>query len=215
MKKLLLTIFSLPLCAGAFAQFSVGPEAGLLFSNYTGKSNGETVNTKPVFGARFGATADLGLGSHFAVQSGLLYVINGYQLDYFILSQKVTINTLEVPLNVFWKSGEPGDDRFFVGVGPYIGWNMSGKYKETGNGASETRSLNIGDKVGEDDSKRTDYGIGVNLGYQLSMGLFIRAHFQKGLANLQPGGNADNIAQNMNYGISFGYLFGGHDDHHR
>ncbi len=209
MKKGIFTSICLLTFGAAFGQFRVGPEAGILFSNYPGKLNGDNVNAKSVFGGRVGATADLTISGGFGIQGSLLYVANGYQLSNVIATQKMTLNTLEVPVSIIWRSGEQGDDRFFAGVGPYIGWNLSGKIKETGSGISETRQVNIGDTRYQDDTRKTDYGLGGYVGYELSMGLFIRAHFQKGLANLQPGGDADNVAKSMNYGVSFGYLFGG------
>ncbi len=208
MKRALLTLLCLPMFGAVQAQFRVGPDAGILFSNYTGKQNGDNVPTKAIFGARIGATAEYGFGSGFAVQGSALYVANGYQLSNVIMTQKMTLNTLEVPVSLLWRSGEVGDDRFFVGAGPYVGWNIGGKVKETGNGVSESRKVNIGDTRGDDDARRTDYGFGAYLGYELSSGLFIRAHFQHGLTNLQPGGDADNTARSVNYGVSVGYMFG-------
>lgn len=209
MKQVLLTLLCLPTLSGAYAQFRVGPEAGILFSNYPGKLNGDNVNAKAIFGARIGATADLHIAGGFAIQASALYVANGYHISNVITTQKMTLNTLEVPVSVLWKSGGKGDDHFFVGAGPYIGWNLSGKIKETGNGVSESRKVYIGDTRYQDDARRTDVGIGGYAGYELDMGLFIRVHFQKGFTNLQPGGDADNVARSVNYGVSVGYLFGG------
>jgi hypothetical protein len=93
-------------------------------------------------------------------------------------------------------------------VGPYLAFNMGGTLKQTSYGTSESMSIKIGNDANTDNLKRTDVGLGINVAYQLSYGLFIRGHFQQGITNLEPGGDSNNSTFSTNSGISFGYLFG-------
>ena len=69
-------------------------------------------------------------------------------------------------------------------------------------------TYSIGNDATHDDIKRTDFGIGLNAGYQIDNGLFFRAHYQRGFVNLLPGGDTNNTEFSTNYGVSVGYLFG-------
>jgi len=140
--------------------------------------------------------------------------MNGYKLDDpFGGTVTTTINTLEIPLNILYKFGKPGVDNFFVGVGPYIADNISGKFKENDNfNGSASTKVNIGTGP-NDDLKPFDLGVGIDLGYGVMSGFFLRAHYQYGLANLAPQGNSQNTFNNVNYGLSVGFLFCGNNQH--
>ncbi len=194
--------------ASGRAQVSFGPEAGVIFTNYTGKTNGATEPTKAMVSFRVGGVADIGLSERFFFQPGLLYVLNGFKVDYVVSSGSCKVHTLELPLNIGCKFGKPGGDRFSIGVGPYLAFNMGGTLKQTSYGTSESMSIKIGNDANTDNLKRTDVGLGINVAYQLSYGLFIRGHFQQGITNLEPGGDSNNSTFSTNSGISFGYLFG-------
>ena len=62
MKKLLLSLLSLMVVTtGAKAQVMFGPEIGGLFSNYTGKEGGSSLESKAKFGLRVGGVADISI----------------------------------------------------------------------------------------------------------------------------------------------------------
>ena len=210
MKKLLLSLLSLMVVTtGAKAQVMFGPEIGGLFSNYTGKEGGSSLESKAKFGLRVGGVADISVGDNFSIQPAVMYVKNGYKASNPAASVDVSINTLEIPVNVQYKFGKPGGDRFFIGVGPYMGFNLSGHDKVTYYGATNDITIKVGNDANNDFIKPLDFGLGLNAGYLLSSNLFVRAHYQHGLVNLQPGGDANNSAFNSNYGLSVGYFFGG------
>jgi len=208
MKKLAFTIAAIAaLTQASFAQLAIAPEVGGLFSNYPGKDMGEKFDSKALFGMRAGAIVDIGLSNNFYLQPGILYVRNGYTFDNVISSGTIKVNSMEIPLNVQYKFGSAGGDRFFVGVGPYLAFNLGGKADGTAYGMSTTANLQIGNDAQTDNIKAFDFGAGLNLGYELSNGLYIRAHYQHGFVNLFPGGNTNNSSYSTNYGLSVGYLF--------
>ncbi|PQJ10122.1 hypothetical protein CJD36_015610 [Flavipsychrobacter stenotrophus] len=209
MKKLICSLLCLCAVAYAHAQLSFGPEAGLQYTNYTGNTNGYNDDGKGRMGFRIGGVVEQPLSQHFYFQPGLLYVRNGYKLDYGATTFIGKISTLQLPVNIMFKAGKPGGERFFAGVGPYVAFNLAGTIKRTLYGNSETQKFRIGDDTYNDDIKRTDIGIGVNVGYQLVNGLFIRGHYQRGFVNLIPGGNEANSMFSTNAGVSVGYLFEG------
>ena len=111
---------------------------------------------------------------------------------------------MKIPVNILWKFGKPKGERFFVG--PYFAFNLGGTLKDNSSyGGSTSAKLNIGAGVG-DDIKGFDFGVGLNLGYQLTNGLFIRGHYQYGLVNLLPQGDANNTMRNYNFGVTVGFL---------
>ena len=207
MKKTILSIFSVAAIATATnAQVTYGPEVGLNISNYMGKSGGKTQSTTAKAGLRVGGVVDFGLTDNISLQPGIFYVMNGYKQSAFGTDVSVSVNTIEVPINVEYKFGMPGGNRFFVGVGPYIALNMGGNVKISG---MPDRSLQIGSDANKDDMKALDFGAGINFGYQLVKGFYARAHYQMGFSNLDPAGNADNTMHNSNFGVAVGYMFGG------
>ena len=186
----------------------------MIFSNYPEQVNGGALPVKAKFGMRIGVVADLGISRHFYIDPALLYVMNGDNVNYVFENDIVRVNTLQLPVNVVYKSGHPGGERFVIGAGPYFARNMSGTRKVGGNGATTSISVSIGNDAAADNLRPTDIGLGALVGYELTTGLYVRAYFQHGFTNLQPGGDAGNSLYNLNYGVNVGYLFGGHGSAH-
>ena len=209
MKKLICSLLCVCAVSYAHAQLSFGPEVGLQYTNYPGKTNGEKDDAKGRVGFRMGGVVDVPLSGHFYFQPGLLYVRNGYKFDNVVVTFTGKVDALQIPLNVLFKAGKPGGERFFFGVGPYVAFNLGGSVERNYYGTKETHTFEIGNNALNDDLKRTDIGIGLNVGYQLSNNLFMRAHYQRGFVNLLPGGDVNNATYSTNAGASVGYLFGG------
>lgn len=200
--------------AGAQAQVTYGPEVSLIGTNYTDNSNGRSSSAKAIISYRIGAVVDAPLCGHFSIQPAVFYVRNGYKFDANTVNVSVRVNTLEVPVNVMYKVDVHGGDNFFVGLGPYFALNMSGTYDESDNFfGSRNGSLNIGSGP-TDILKTVDFGLGINTGYQLSNGLFLRLFYQKGLLNLAGKAEVGGTEHSTNYGIGVGMLFGGGHTHH-
>ncbi len=193
----------------ANAQLAIAPELGLNLANVTGKSGGVSTDTKMKAGLAIGAVIDLGIADNIYFQPGLFYLMNGAKANTGDVT--MNINTLQIPLNFVYKLGEEGGNRFFFGVGPYLGYNISANYKAGGN----STTIDIGTDKTKDGLKPLDFGAGVNVGYLMSMGVFVRAHYQMGFANLDPISDADNTMKSSAIGITVGYYFGGHKGGHK
>lgn len=213
MKSLIISASLLVSMTSVQAQFTVGPELSLIGTNYTGKVDGQSGNTKSVISFRAGAVVNAPIGDHFDIQPAVMYVQNGSKSDVVFSSATAHVNTLEVPVNVMYKINTTHGEHFFVGLGPYIAYNMSGKTKFTSNFSgtgAETQTISFGSDA-HDNMKTIDLGLGINVGYQLLNGLFLRVYYQKGLVNLFPQGNTENSIYSTNYGVGLGMLFGGHN----
>jgi hypothetical protein len=207
MKKLLLSLLSVAIIAtAANAQICIAPELGLNMANMTFKSNNPQ-NSGPSgssmkAGLGIGAIVDIGFTDNLFLQPGLFYLMNGCNLSG---GGSINVSTIQIPVNVEYKLGEVGSGRFFFGVGPYLGYNIGGNYKFNG----MSSSLKIGSDAKSDNLTAMDLGFGINLGYQLANNFYARAHYQMGLSNLQPGGDANNSTKTSAVGITVGYYFCG------
>ena len=221
MKKTILSCLCIILLsAGARAQFTYGPELGFNICNYSIKNPGFiSPSTAWVPGVHICGIADYSINDNISLQPGLFFAINGIKYSYsFILYSfdfSAHINTIHIPINIIYKAGDPGGNRFFFGAGPFAGINLGGSAKISSSAVGffpgtlfdSSYTLKIGSDR-SDDIKRFDFGVDIDAGYQMASGLFFRAHFQKGFLNLVPQGDASNSIKSMSFGISVGYLFG-------
>lgn len=193
------------MAAPATAQF--GFEGGLNMANLAIKSAGNTVPTKFKAGAAIGIVAGFSLtdANHFYFEPGVFYQMNGAKIT-SLPTGGYSINSVNIPLNIEYRWGEKCSARFFVGAGPYIADNISASYYFDAYGAipSSSKDLVIGTDI-----KKLDYGLGANFGYIGKKHLFFRAHYQVGLNNLYPVGNANNSLKQSSFGLTGGYLFRG------
>ncbi len=206
MKTMILSCLAVAMLAtGAKAQMAIGPEGGVNISNYTGFSGGQYLNTTIQTGLRIGGVIQDPISHSFYIERGLFYVLNGYKMDVAGGNASAWVNTAELPLNLLYKFRANGaGDRVFIGIGPYLAFNLTGRYKISA--LSVDRRLSFGSDD-HDDMKIVDFGAGANIGYQIGNGVFIRAHAQMGFVNLKPYGDANNAIYNTNYGVTVGYLF--------
>jgi outer membrane protein with beta-barrel domain len=216
MKRIILSLASVAMIAtAANAQLAIAPELGLNMANLTGKSGGSSVGTSMKAGVAVGAVIDLGITDNIYFQPGLFYEMTGCKFT-GTPTAKYNINTITIPLNFEYKTGEEGGSRFFVGIGPYIGYNISGTYSIDAAGGipSSSGTLKIGSAKpdasgnGGDDIKALDFGAGVNVGYLLANGFYARVHYQMGFAELNPVGDANNSMKASGLGVTVGYYFG-------
>lgn len=114
---------------------------------------------------------------------------------------------LDVPVNIVGKLRMPAGGFAFAGVGPYLGFGLSGKNMLDG---KEMDGQGPGFKFGKDGSLRgLDYGVNLSLGYQLPFGLQIIGGYGLGLADLAPenGMNYGYEQYNRVWSIGLGYAF--------
>ena len=95
-----------------------------------------------------------------------------------------------------------GDGNLIVNFGPYLGYAISGKYK------NDIADTDI--EFGSDDTdkyKPFDMGANIGFGYMLGGGLSVKFNAQLGLINIKPEGDSDNLIKNNGFGLSVGYRF--------
>jgi hypothetical protein len=209
MKKLLLIAATAVVAQTATAQISVAPEVGFQMTNVKEKTLGEKASNDMKAGLRAGINADFGITNNIHVSAGLFYSGMGTKATQsgedmgikYSYTATLSLDYVQVPVYINYMTGEAGSNRFFAGVGPYLGYALGGKIKVE----DESQKVEFGNETGK--MKRMDLGINVNAGYMLSMGIYARAFYSMGLVNYQGNGNSDNSLKNSSFGLTLGYNF--------
>ncbi|WP_171025465.1 porin family protein [Hymenobacter jeollabukensis] len=224
----------------AQTSFRIGPRVGFNQSfggfEYPGDNYLKVTNSSRS-GAEVGVAAQIGLGTHWAVQPALLYSQKGFAFeeDAYDAPYNYTyhgeysfrFNYLTVPLNLLYSTGEGGQG-FQVFAGPYVGLLLGGKYTSSqsgryGSGASSGRSgkgdVEAGDTYdntpdGPYVSKGLDAGLQGGIGYGFAGGFQVQAGYSQGLRDLgakyAPGVTTRTPPTYRNHAFQFSvaYLFG-------
>lgn len=206
MKKLLLSIgAAFLLAAGAQAQTGYGIKAGVNLGKYSNFGDEQSNNTS------FHVTgfADLPVAPQFSIQPGVSLQGKGTKFvgAYENFDADATINTMsiEIPVNaVYYIPAGAGD--VFLGAGPYIGFNVSGKEKLRGSLGDYSGETEWDLEIGNDkDLKLIDAGINFMAGYKLNNGFLINAGYGLGLTNIISNA-VDNVSNRVfSFGIGFQY----------
>jgi hypothetical protein len=205
MKKLILIAFTAIAATQANAQFSINPEAGVNFANINGSIGGTKQTTKSITGYKVGAVLDIGITHGFYIQPGAFYSVKGYSVASPISGDdQFKIGYIEVPLNLAYRYDFGNAGAVFAAAGPYVGIAMKGtgsvNYPILGRVEGD---MKFGNDPGE--LKKIDYGVNFSLGYISPIGIYLRAQYGLGLANLN---NVNNTSvKNRVFGVSVGYAF--------
>lgn len=207
MKKLFFnSVFLFLVSLSLFAQNTrIGFTAGTSIANYTVKVDGDDESSDSRAGLTAGILIDIPAGKNFSFQPALNFVQKGTKEKEG--SEKVTLNVgaLEVPLNFLYNSnGENGN--FFIGAGPSLGFNLSGKLKYDDGEDTYEEDLEIGNDPDTDFIKSLDIGANILAGYQFPNGLLLSANYNAGLNNLFPGGSDDGTLKSRYFGIRLGWM---------
>ncbi len=207
MKRLFsLSVILVSIAFHGYAQMGLGIEAGANASNYTVKTPIGTKNTQFKWGMRLGVLSDMAISDNFYFQPGIYYVANHLHTDLSTGYEQYDLHTIEVPLNIQYKIGILGKNRLFVGLGPYVAFNRSGSYSIHVTYVDSKRALRLGNEA-SDDMQYFDFGGGVNVGYQITEGLFARVRAQMGFADLAPKDIPNASVKSLGICVSAGYLF--------
>lgn len=206
MKKVLLSAAALLIASLSFGQAKWGIVAGPQFSSMTIKNPGLTGTSKEtskiLTGIRAGVTVDIPLADEFYIGTGLLYSGKGGKSK--SSDAKTTLSYLELPIHFMFKP-EVGSGRLVLSAGPYLAYGLGGKIKDTGFG-----DFNVyDDEALLLKQKRFDAGVGINVGYEMPMGLYFGLNTDLGLVNTADNTNNDRKFKNTSFGVSVGYKFGG------
>ncbi|WP_437921270.1 porin family protein [Sphingobacterium sp. LRF_L2] len=192
------------------AQTSWGIKSGVNLSKYTAFDDEQSTYT----GFHVTGFVDIPLSTHFSIQPALSFQKKGTKYeDYFSEGRVQTVftrsvNSVELPLNVMVNIPF-GNDKIFFGMGPYIGYNLSGKEwtrNVTGYGKGSW-DLEINGKYSSSDRNMNKLEGGANFlgGYQMKNGFLINVQYGCGMSQLIP--EDDSTVSNRVWSFSVGYKF--------
>jgi hypothetical protein len=189
------------LAVGAQAQVKYGIKAGLnfpkLFMKETEGNISVSATTKASTSFYVSGYANIEAAPNFAIQPGISYQGKGGIID--DLDEDVTMKfmSIEIPVNLIYYLPVGNTGSFFIGAGPYVGFNVSAKAK-LGNIEGK---VDIGSN--EDDIKMLDYGANFQLGYKLTNGFLINGGYGLGLGNLANSNDGKLNNRVFSFGVGF------------
>jgi Outer membrane protein beta-barrel domain len=214
MKKVFFLAAFAVISAVSFGQVSFGAQAGanLAFGKEEFDNTGLPFTTKPLIGFFAGFLAEIPFGEKIAFRPELNFIQKGDKSTIFSsYENKRTLNYIEVPLNVVYKL-KLGSGNFFFGLGPSLGYGISGKNKS--NSTTDVKfdgkkQEDINNGLGDDKEhlKAFDFGADVLVGYKLGMGVFFRLGYTYDFININP--EKDKSYKNRGFNVGVGYMFGG------
>ncbi|WP_343321220.1 outer membrane beta-barrel protein [Sphingobacterium multivorum] len=225
-KNALLLCLSLGAYTG-YAQTKWNVKAGVAFSNVDAKNKaGDKASTAAVSGLYLGLGPTLRLSEYFSLEPAFIFAKRGFERNEGNVigwgkDFKAHTSYIEMPIDVVFNA-TIGAGKLEVGIGPYIGYGLGGKWKTSG-------PVHLGDiAIGEEgdikftnDASEGEYG-SYNLGRPFDYGArakvnyLFREHYlvgievQKGIANLESKWGdykSGDAIRNRSLGISLGYRF--------
>lgn len=202
MKKLLMLVAVVFVSSAAIAQNKIGVKAGLNLSEFRKNDAEENKELIPRASVHFGLVGDFSLSKNLSLQPQLLFSGRGTREKHDDHKDIYAFNSLELPINLVYRTeGKSGS--FFIGGGPSIGYNLSGKTWETDK-PNDKDKIEFGTQPGK--FNRVDLGFNALAGYQLKNGLFFSVNYTRGITNWS---NEPNVTERNNLlGVSVGYFIG-------
>lgn len=198
---------------------SLGPSAGVQLSEFVFKSKNtadQTTTTDFAIGYHLGVSVNVMMHNHIDLQTGLCYSAKGFLLkeeERGATGQlKGHLGYIELPVNVIFKTGEEAGNRFYAGIGGYVGYGIAGNLAFTSDPpGSVLLSGEVGSiRWGSDKNsqfRRLDAGVNLLLGYQLKNSFFATAQATKGLLNIAADQHDEITKNNITLRFTIGYLF--------
>ncbi len=205
---LMMTVFTATVTFAQIARFGVN--AGVVFASQIEKDGNTTETFKTKTGLTVGFLGDIVLTEKFSFQPGLNFIQKGgkQSLTAFgvTIENTATLNYLEAPLN-FVYNAPAGGGYFFAGLGPVLGYGISGKSKsKVSTGGETTADIKFGSGAAE--FKPFEFSGNVLAGYELANGIFIAANYNMGISNLINDAPSNTSSKNRYFGIKLGYKIG-------
>jgi hypothetical protein len=150
------------------------------------------------------ANLRLALGKHWHFEPGLFFTQKGgvEKVDasvYGSYKSIVKLNYLEVPVNFVYSKR----DYFFFGIGPSVGFALSGKQKLKYDSGKETYKINFGSST-DDDLKGVDAGLTLLIGWHWN-GWFSLININTSFNNIS--NDKSQYLSNNYMCLGFGYRF--------
>ncbi len=205
------------LSTASFAQLGIAPEISIGASNmrFIPDNIFRTSAENSQLSWRVGAILDAPFTSHTYFQTGLYYSRKGHNRNYSYYDsdssydhedRTFTLNYIDLPLNVVFKTSEQGKGRLCIGAGAMLSYLISGDVKGTSAVKikdtlySNNISANPGDLL-----RKFDIGASFFAAYEFPTGLYLKAYYVSGVKDI---GTLTEISKNRVWGLSIGYMFG-------
>jgi len=214
--RMLVTTISILFSTVLFAQkmthdesrTTFGVRGGVNFFTITGKNaGGDKLENNIKTGFHVGANAEVPLGTGSYLQPGVLYSQKGAG---FSSDNSLKLTYIEVPVNYVYKP-VLGTGRMLLGFGPYVGFGLGGKLKNSEDVETDVEFTKSYDEaIAKPQVKGIDYGANLLAGYEFAQNISFQINAQLGLAELTPKNNPNGgklKQNNTGFGVSVGYRF--------
>jgi len=217
---ILATLLVVVMAFQASAQIGFGIRAGAGLFTLEQKWHGFEAEMSLAPRINAGFFGEFHFSPEFSLQSALIFASKGGKEivpDGAKSSESISILLyyIELPVN-FLYNARLNDGVFKVGMGPYLGYGLSGKYK-TSLKTFDIKFANTYESGGGllTTYKPIDFGLNAVAGYEFGNGLSVFLNAQLGLANYylpdpsdsDPKSTPDNSMKNMGFYLSVGYKF--------
>ncbi|HEX5554205.1 MAG TPA: porin family protein [Chitinophagaceae bacterium] len=202
--RLTFILLALMAAGDSFAQTSFGIKAGPDLANLTTKIGGAKGSSNAIIGVAGGVYANLPVAPMLEVQPSLLYEGKGEVQSVQGYNIRTRLNYLTLPVDLLYTAEMAGGGGWMIGVGPYLGYGISGKVSGGPQGSYGGNPF----KADEGSLKRLDAGGHIQLGYEMANGFNIGLNAELGLMNLARHGDKKNSIKNTSFGLMLGYVFG-------
>ncbi|OAQ39613.1 hypothetical protein A5893_08460 [Pedobacter psychrophilus] len=218
MKKIFLVAAAMVFAGSTFAQTTTSNSSRTTFGlkggvnlpkyKYVNDDANTSDETKTTTNFNLTGYADVPISTYFSVQPGIS--LQGKGAKYFENGnneQEDNVLAVEIPVNLV-ANLPAGPGKFYLGAGPYAGFNVAGQRKTTIGNLTTENDLIFGDS-NSDNLKTVDFGVNFLAGYQLTSGLNFGAGYGLGLTNLRPTSTSNTNIEQNNRVLSFtvGYAF--------
>ncbi|MBL7713711.1 MAG: PorT family protein [Chitinophagaceae bacterium] len=208
MKKILLFAAVLFTAGQASAQISIAPEAGIQMTDLRMSSSDSSLGD---FGYKTGFRAGVNFAAElndFSIHAGAFYTTKGAKSESFGVKLTINMTYIDIPVYVNYNILNKSGNKLFVGVGPYLSYCMSGKIKAKGSflgqSIDQSEDLNIGSSA-TDQIRSLDFGGNANIGFISAMGLYARASYSLGFANIANNDASEGTIKTTGFALSVGY----------
>lgn len=177
-----------------------GIKANANLSNFILTDMGNAESTMNM-GASVGGFLKVDLGRNLAIQPELMFHFKSSRMEQTgVAEDDYQYFGVDIPVYLMgqWYTGN--SNRFYVGVGPYVGLGFSAKYNDA--------DVDLYEEVsGQSPMQRFDFGFGTQVGYEFVNGLQINAGYKIGVIDALDAGkdNATMLPQTVSLGL--GYRF--------
>lgn len=152
-------------------------------------------------GASLGGFMKVEFGENFALQPELLFHYKQSKMETGKLEDDFEYWGMEIPVYAIGQM-KMGAGKGFVGVGPYVGYGFSAKYKDA------DKDLYKKDKLTDKAVlNRWDFGLGATLGYEFNSGFSVSASYKIGLIDTLDALKDDATMRNQSVSLGVGYRF--------